>query len=75
MPARLLPLPRPRIGWRNAPQLEGRRPQPEAEHDARGLGCRMGADMRADRGAGGRADLRHPARIARAASWVAWSIV
>ena len=63
-PARLLPLPGPRIGRRDAPQLERRRPQPEAEHDARRLGRRMRPDVGADRGAGGRADRRHPARIA-----------
>ena len=58
------PLAGPRIGRRDAPQLERRRPQSEAEHDARGLGRRMRPDMGADRGARGRADRRHPARIA-----------
>ena len=64
LPARRLPLLGSWIGRRDAPQLERRRPQPEAEHDARGLGRRMRSDMGADRGAGRRTDRRHPARIA-----------
>ena len=50
---------------RNAPEVERRRPQPETEHDARGLGRRMRSDMRAGRGGCRRADCGHPARIAR----------
>jgi len=42
-----------------------RRPQAEAEDDARGLGRRVRADMGADRGSAGCADCRHPAWIAR----------
>ena len=61
---RRLPLLGPRIGRRDAPQLERRRPQSEAEHDARGLGRRMRSDVSADRGSRGRTDRRHPARIA-----------
>src|SRR5258707_14973959 len=37
---------------RDAPQFERRRPETEAEHDARGLGCRVRPDMRAGRGGG-----------------------
>ena len=62
-PLRLRPIPGARIVRRDAPQFERRRPQAEAEDDARGLRGRMGPHMRADRGAGRRADRRHPARI------------
>ncbi len=62
-PARLRPLPGPRIGGRDAPELKRRRPQAETKNQPRGFGCRMRTDMGADRGAGGRADRRHPARI------------
>ena len=63
LPARLCPFPRPRVGGRDAPELERRRPQSVPEYDARSLRRRMGADMGANRGAGGRADRGHPARI------------
>ena len=63
LPARLCPFFGPRIGGRDAPEFERRRPQAVTEYDARGLRRRMGAEMSADRGAGGRADRGHPARI------------
>src|SRR5262249_13829099 len=44
---------------------ERRRPQTEAEDNARSLGCRVGPDMGADRGSAGCTDRRHPAWIAR----------
>ena len=63
LPLRLGPILRARVVRRDAPQFERRRPQAETEDDARRLGGRVGSDMRADRGAGRRADGRHPARI------------
>ena len=44
-PARRLPLLGPRIGWRDAPQLQRRRPQSESEYNARGLGRRIGEEL------------------------------
>ena len=40
------------ISRRDAPQFERRRPEAEAEDDARGLGCRVCPDMGAGRGGG-----------------------
>jgi len=62
-PARLGELPGARIACRNAPQIERRRPQAEAEDHLGGFRRRVRPDMRADRRAGRRADRRHPAQV------------
>jgi len=46
------------------PKARGGRPQSKTEYNARGLGCRVRADVGANRGAGRRTDGRHPARVA-----------
>src|SRR5258708_15656697 len=63
LPARRLPFLGLGIGRRDAPQFERRRPQAEAEHDARGLGCGVWPDMGADRGGPSPTETRPPTPI------------
>ena len=65
LPVGFAPLPGARIIGRDVPQRQRRRPQAEAEDDARRLRRGLGPDMGADGRAGGRRDRRHPARILR----------
>ena len=63
LPLRLGPVLPARIGRRDAPQFERRRPQAIPEDHARRFGRCMRPDMRTDRRRGRRTDRRHPARI------------